>query len=133
MPTVALTDPRLVQATTTEVYLANETIAIGNLIFLDVNDSANVAINNDAAKHVIAGIAITNAVSGQYVSVAVDTAVIVFAETLAVGQVYILADTAGAVKLSNEIQTGEFLSEFGKVTAANTITVSIDNTGAQAA
>ena len=133
MATIALTDPRLQEAATLEGAVANEAIVIGNLIFIDAANAANVAVNNDAAKNIVAGMAITNAAAGEYVVYVPTGTIVKFAETLTRGQVYILADTLGAVKLSNEIATNEFLSEFGKVTDDNTITINLDNTGTQAA
>lgn len=133
MATISLTDIELVSNTTPELYLANETILAGELFFLDAAERANKAVNNDASKDEIAGVAIQKATAGNIVVGIPNGATIQVSNVLTVGDVYILAAAAGDIMLANELLATQFLSVFGSVTTTSRIVMDINNTGSQKA
>lgn len=129
MATISLADIELNSNNQPELYLAAEAITAGELFYLDTNDKANKAVNTAAATDEIAGIALQDAAIDNYVVGIPTGATIEVSNPLVVGDVYILAATAGDVMLSNELLTTQFLSIFGTVTTTSRILLEFNNTG----
>ncbi len=133
MATISLAGIELVTNTTPELFLANVAIVAGELFYLDSNEDANLAQNDDAANDEIAGIALQGAAAGNYVVGIPTGAKIQVSNTLVIGDIYILAATTGDVMLSSDLLSTQFLSVFGTVSATNQILLNFDNTGSQKA
>jgi len=133
MATISLAGIELVTNTTPELYLANVVIVSGEVLYLDSNEDANLAQNDDAANDEIAVVALQAASVGNYVVGIPTGATIQVTNTLVVGDVYVLAATAGDVMLASDLLSTQFLSVFGTVSATNQILLSFDNTGSQKA
>lgn len=132
MATISLADIELVSATDPELYVTNEAIVAGELFYLDSNSQANKALNTGAGTDEIAGIALQDAAVGNRVAGIPNGATIEVSNTLVVGDVYILAATAGDVMLASDLLATQFLAQFGTVTVAGPpaqLVIEINNTG----
>ena len=131
MATISLADIELVSNTTPELYIANEAIVAGELFYLDSDTKANKAANTAAATDEIAGIALQDAAAGNRVVGIPNGATIQVSNALTVGDVYILAATAGDVMLASDLLSTQFLSQFATVNNAtpDTLVLEFNNTG----
>lgn len=129
MATISLADIELVSNTQPELYVANEAILAGELFYLDTNDKANKAVNTAAATDEIACVALQDAaVDNQVVGLPTGSTIEV-SNTLVVGDVYILAATAGDVMLASDLLSTQFLSQFATVTTTSQMLLEFNNTG----
>ena len=131
MATISIADIELVTNTPLERYVAGEAIAAGDCCFLDTNDNAFLAINDDASKDEVAIIAIQDAAVGNYVVGIPSGATIQMSNTLVVGDVYVLAGTAGDIMLSSDLGSGDFLTVIGTVSTTARLMLNFDVTGSQ--
>lgn len=131
MATISLADIELVSNTTPELYLANEALTAGELFYLDSDTKASKAVNTAAATDEIAGIALQDAIAGNRLVGIPSGAKIQVSNSLTVGQIYILAATAGDVMLSSELLSTQYLSVFATVTQVSPTRLVLDfnNTG----
>ena len=133
MATISLAGVQLVSNTPLERYVANVAISEGEVFYLDSNTQANLAENDDAAHDEIAGVALQDADAGNYVIGIPTGATIQVSNALTVGDVYILAATAGDVMTSSELLSTQYLSILGTVSATDQLILNFDNTGSQKA
>lgn len=131
MATISLTLPEVATDNEPELFLANERIEIGEVFYLDGDSEANVADNTDSGKQTIAGLALTAADAGNFVSAATGGTV-QFGNTLVVGDVYILS-TTGDVQLATDLAASGFLSIFATVDTTGSMVLAFNNTGSQKA
>ena len=129
MATISIADIELVTNTPLELYVAGEAIAAGDAFFVDGNDNAFLAINNDASKDAVAGIAIQDAAIGNYVAGIPTGATIAFSNTVVAGDTYVLAGTAGDIMLTSDLGSGDYVTVIGTCSTTNRLVLNIDVTG----
>ena len=94
---------------TTADYVAGATIAAGNVVYIDENDSKKIkpATTGSAALAKAVGIALNGAAANQPVKV-ITKGTLENCATMVVGEAYFVSDTAGQVYPSPDYLTGDF-------------------------
>lgn len=112
---------------------AGATITAGQVVYLDASasDVAKLADNDaSATTNVVAGIALHGASSGQPLRI-ITGGTITIGATVAVGTIYVLSSTAGAICPAADLASGDYTSIIGVATSTTVITLSIKNSGVQ--
>lgn len=112
---------------------AGATITAGQACYMDTAAS-NVAklaqSDGTSAEAEVKGVALNSASTGQPIKLGTSGTMDLGA-TLTVGTIYCLSDTAGGIVPSTDLSTGEYVSIIGIATAADTIALSIKNSGVE--
>lgn len=120
-------------AVSKQEWVAGATITAGQAVYIDTAAS-NVAklaqSDGTELEGTVKGIALNGASSGQPVIIAVSGSLDIGA-TLTVGQTYVLSQTAGGIAPIADLTTGDYVSHIGVATAADTLRLSIVNSGVE--
>lgn len=116
-----------------ELVQCGEAITAGEPVYQLSTDSKYYAAQADtAAKAAAKGVAVTSAALNGYAFVVLNGPVDVGA-TVAVGVMYYVSNTNGAICLESDLGTGHFVTKLGIGATASQIRVGITSTGIQKA
>lgn len=114
---------------TVQPFTAGATITAGQVLYQDSADNkVKLADTTSAAKAAAIGIAITNASTDEVVYVLTEGDIDVGA-TLAVGEVYAVSDTAGAIRPDSDNGTGDYCTTLGRASTASNLKFKKDVSG----
>jgi hypothetical protein len=110
------------------------TITAGQVVYLDSTSSTYKLADADdtAATATVKGIALNDASTGQRLKLATGkSGTIDPGFTVTVGSLYVLSGTPGGIAPCADLATGDYVSLIGYGTAADELTLLIENTGVQ--
>jgi len=136
MADVSITAANVLKSSTGETFngTAGAAITQGQVCYVDTADSNKVKLadaNGAAALHVVKGIALNAASTGQPVTLCTkDTAGFTVGGTVTQGVVYALSTTAGGIApIADLITTGDGVSILGPGLPANKLRLEVQNSG----
>ena len=107
-----------------------EAVSIGEAVYLKASDAKYwLAVNTAEASAAVKGIALTGNAADGYGVIATGGGVEI--GTVAVGEIYTAASTAGAIHPDTDLATTEFVSQIGIGKTAAILQIGINNTGIQ--
>jgi len=121
--------------TVTEAIVYGATVAAGQPVFLDTNDSEYKLADNDdtAVKAVVKGIAMTPGVDAGYGLIAKSGSIILVGTTMVVGETYLLSSTLGGIMPVADANTSDYVTIIGVAASATQLDLFIKATGNQRA
>lgn len=129
----SITAVRPTSGTTSKLVLYGATIAAGQPVYFDTNDSKYklADANNTSSTATAEGIAITPGVDGGYGLIATKGNIILVGTTAAVGETYVVSANAGGIAPATDLTTGDYVTNLGTASSATQINLDINATGIQ--
>ncbi len=126
---VGLTDES--SAVTVQTVQAGEALTQGQPVYLSGGKYYKADADAGAVNAAAVGIVMTPAATNVYFLMTITGATIDLGATLTVGETYVVSGTAGAIAPIADLATGDWVTIVGTATAADTIVLTMDATGAQ--
>jgi hypothetical protein len=114
-----------------KIRVAGGTISKHDWVYIDTTDNSKVkAADADVeASAVVYGMALHDAVSGEFVMIAIDGAVVTVGGGLTAKTFYYLGTTAGETVPLGDLSSGDYISQVCFANSATELVIDINNTG----
>lgn len=129
-----ITAVRPTSDTTTAKVTYGATVAAGQCLYLDTSDNEyKLAISDSGSATTTtanaSAIAMTPGVDGGYGIIATGGSIILVGTTAAVGEQYMVSNTAGGIAPDADIGAGDYVTQIGVATTTTTLKLNFNATG----